>query len=233
MFSDINLIFAKPKCSDNPFAYYPEVYNQDLAKSIIGPNNKYDLTHFSQHEVNIVREVLSVVSSKYPVKYQSLGLVNEAYVITYKPRYVLFEIAIIKYKDSGAYLDKFATAYAFANKGAEFRLAALGAFEESINKIPFSVLDEFASLNFAFTCILFSRLYEQEWEFDSAIYWLKKALLRGGLNNDHLKSKIKEIQKRKEDVERTGKHKRTRKVSVENEKFENDVHNAAMWFLRE
>lgn len=233
MFPNIDLILAKPKGSDNPFTYYPETYNQDSSKSIIGANNKYDLTRFSQHEIDILKAVFSTVSAKYPAEYQSLGLVNESYEITYKPRYILFEIAVIKYKETESYFDKFAAAFAFANKGADFRLAAISLFEESINKIPFSVLDEFASLNFAFTCNLFSRLYEQEWEFDNAIYWLKKALYRSGLNNDYLKNKIKEIQQRKEDVARNGKHKRNRKISAENEKFENDVHNAAIWFLQE
>lgn len=233
MLFDIDLILTKPKGSDNPFTYYPETYNQDSSKSIIGANSKYDLTRLSQHELDILNAVFSTVSAKYPVKYQALGLVNEAYVITYKPRYILFEIAVTKYKETESYFDKFAAAFAFANKGADFRLAALKTFEESINKIPFSILDEFASLNFALTCNLFSRLYEQEWEFDNSIYWLRKALYRIGLNNNYLKNKIKEIQQRKKDVEQTGKHKRSRKISVENEKFENDVHNAAIWFLQE
>lgn len=233
MLFDINSLFAKSKSQNNSFSYYPDYYSQDSSKSIVGESGKYDLTRFSQHEADVVRKVLSVVAEKYPTEYQSLGLVNESYVITYKPRYVLFEIAVIKYKDAQSPYGKFAAAYAFANKGADYRLAALGEFEESIGEISFDVLDEFVSLNSASICILFSKLYEQEWEFDSAIYWLKMALRRGGLNDEFLKGKINEIETKKKNVERSGKQKRNRKTSAATEEFENDVHNAAMWFLQE
>lgn len=233
MFLDIDLILARPKGPDNPYVYYPERYEQDSSKSLISANNKYDLTRFSQHEADIIREVLSTVKTKYPAGYQSLGLVNEAYVITYKPRYVLFEIAVTKYWNSASAFDKFAVAYAFANKGADFRLAAIGAFEEAIGEIPFTVLDKFASLNFALTCNMFSKLYEQEWEFDNAIFWLKKAIHRGGLNSKCFAERINEIEKRKIEVVKNNKHKRNRRISVETEKFEYDVHVAALRFIQE
>lgn len=233
MFLDIDLILARPKGLGNPYVYYPEQYEQDSSQSIIAVNSKYDLTRFSPHEVDVIREVLSTVKTKYPAKYQALGLVNEAYVITYKPRYVLFEIATTKYRNSESDFDKFAVAYALANKGADFRLAAIGAFEESIKKIPFTVLDKFASLNFAFTCDMFSKLYEQEWEFDNAIFWLKKAIRRGGLNNKYFAERINKIKKRKIDVTKNNKHKRNRRISIENEKFEHDVHAAALRFIQE
>ena len=149
----------------------------------------------------------------------------------YKPRYVLFEIAATRYRNSASAFDKFAVAYAFANKGADFRLAAISAFEESIKEIPFTVLDKFASLNFAIICNVFSELYEREWEFDSAIFWLKKAILHGGLNNKYFEKRIEEIEKRKIDVIENNKRKRNRRVSVENEKFENAVHAAALQFI--
>ena len=233
MFLDIDLILARPKGLGNPYVYYPEQYEQDSSQSIIAVNRKYDLTRFSPHEVDVIREVLSIVKTKYPAKYQALGLVNEAYVITYKPRYVLFEIAATKYRNSKSDFDKFAVAYALACKGADFRLAAIGAFEESIEKIPFTVLDKFASLNFAFTCNMFSKLYEQEWEFDNAIFWLKKAIRRGGLNNKYFAERINKIKKRKIDVIKNNKHKRNRRISVENEKFEHDLHAAALRFIQE
>lgn len=233
MFLDIDLFLTRPKGPDNPYVYYPEQYKQDSSQSIIAANNRYDLTCFSQHESDVIREVLYTVKTKYPAEYQALGLVNEAYVITYKPRYVLFEIAVIKYRNSASCFDKFAVAYAFANKGADFRLAAIGAFEEAIGEIPFTVLDKFASLNFAEICNKFSKLYEQEWEFDSAIFWLKKAILRGGLNNKYFAERIREIKKRKIDIIKSNKRKRNRRISVENEKFEYDVHAAALQFIQE
>lgn len=233
MFLDIDLILARPKKPNNPFVYYPEQYEQDPSQSIIASNNKYDLTRFSQHEAGVIRKVLFTVKAKYPAEYQSLGLVNEAYVITYKPRYVLFEIAVTKYRNSASAFDKFAVAYALANKGADFRLAAIGAFEESIGEIPFTVLDKFSSLSFAFTCNMFSKLYEQEWEFDNAIFWLKKAIHRGGLNNKYFAERIREIEKRKIDIIKNNKHKRNSRISVENEKFEHDVQAAALRFIQE
>ena len=233
MLLDIDLILARPKGPNNPYAYYPEQYEQNSSQSIIAANYKYDLTRFSQHEADVVRKVLSIVKTKYPAEFQSLGLVNEAYVIKYKPRYVLFEIAVTKYRNSASAFDKFAVAYAFANKGADFRLAAIGAFEEAIGKIPFTVLDKFASLDFTFTCNMFSKLYEQEWEFDNAIFWLKKAIRRGGLNSKYFAERINKIKKRKIDVIRNNKHKRNRRISIENEKFEHDVHAAALRFIQE
>ena len=41
------------------------------------------------------------------------------------------------------------------------------------------------------------------------------------------------IKKRKIDVIRNNKHKRNRRISVENEKFEHDVHAAALRFIQE
>lgn len=232
MLFGIGSFFERNAQSTKPL-YYPEEYKQDPTKSIIGLDNKYDLTRFSQHEAEIVRRVLLVTKDKYPPEYQSLGLVNESYVITYKPRYVLFEIAVIKYRDSSNAYDKFAAAFAFANKGAEYRLAALEEFEESIGNVSISVLDKFSSFSFESTCVLFSKLYEQEWKFDNAVYWLKMASRRGTLNAGFLNERIKEVQTRKENADQTGKKKRNRKISLENEQFERDVHNAAKMFLQE
>jgi hypothetical protein len=233
MIFDIGLILARLKGPNNPYIYYPEQYEQDSSQSIIAANNRYDLTRFSQHEAAVIREVLYTVKTKYPAEYQALGLVNEAYVITYKPRYVLFEIAVTKYRNSASCFDKFAVAYAFANKGSDFRLAAIGAFEEAIGEISFTVLDKFASLSFAKICNEFSKLYEQEWEFDSAIFWLKKAICRGGLNNKYFAERISEIEKRKIDIIKNNKRKRNRRISAENEKFEYDLHAAALQFIQE
>ena len=80
---------------------------------------------------------------------------------------------------------------------------------------------------------MFSKLYEQEWEFDNAIFWLKKAIHRGGLNNKYFVERINKIKKRKIDVIKNNKHKRNRQISVENEKFEHDVHAAALRFIQE
>lgn len=228
----LDFLLSRPKGVNNPFEYYPDSYPQDSNKSIITADGRYDLKHFSAHEVSIIQTVLSTVNKKYPSKLKSIGLANESYVITYKPRYVLFEIIVIKYQNSDSPLDQFSVAYAYAMKGAQFRKRALNFFEKSIKNIHFSTLDKFASVNSAFVYMKFSELYEQEWEFDKAVFWLKQAIKREGLNNQYLRDRINKIEERKAKViEKNLKKRAQRKPSSKDTEFEIDVHNAALRFI--
>lgn len=148
-----------PKGIRNPFQYYPESFLQDKDESIICLNGMYDITRFSVHERDVIKDVLYTVKRKYPKKFASMGLINESYPIVYKPRYILFEIAIILYGESLNPIDLFSVSFANATKGAIFRKEAISYFEKSFEKISYRTFDKFASQNFCFVCIKFSELY--------------------------------------------------------------------------
>ena len=169
MIFDLDLRFAPPKGVDNPFRYYPEYYVQDKNQSIITERGRYDLTRFSAHESKIVRDVVLTSIQKYPSALQSLGLVNESYVITYKPRYVLFEIAEILFENSLRPEDRVAAAFAYAQRGAIYREKSIFLFENSIDYVSFRTLDQFASLNSAVLYLTIAELYEKEKRYEDAV----------------------------------------------------------------
>ena len=226
MSSNLFLLLSAPKGIKNPFLYYPECYTQDRNESVVAENGKYDLTRFSAHEVKTIREVLSVSQSKYPERYRALGLANESYVIVYKPRYILFEILVSLYKNSENPLDMIAVSFAYSQKGAMFRKEAIEFFEKSNKFVGFKTLDKFSSLSSASFYLKVAELYEQENENELAIYWLKKSLLRGGLNAEYLKSKIESIENK------PPRMKRKRSPSESSIEFEKKVHLAASYFIR-
>ena len=225
MIFDLDLRFATPKGAGNPFRYYPEYYVQDKKQSIITERGRYDLTRFSAHESKIVRDVVSTSIHKYPVALQSLGLVNESNVITYKPRYVLFEIAEILYENSLRPEDRVAAAFAYAQRGANYREKSILLFEYSSDYVSFRTLDQFASLSSATLYLIMSELYEKEKRYEDAVYWIEKAVRRGGLNNEYLMGKAKYLK------ENPPKSKRTRKPSEADMDFDSKVHRAALYFI--
>lgn len=226
MLLDLDLLLAKPKNAKNPFLYYPESYPQDRNQSIIASDNKYDLKKFSLHESNIIQQVILTVFSKYPAHLRSLGLVNESYVIVYKPRYVLFEIAIIMYENSSRPEDILSAAYAYSQKGALFRKNAIDLYEKSISFVSFQTLDKFASLYSAGIYSDIAALYEKEKDYESSIYWMKKVLKRGGLNNRYYEKKILELGNKVPPVARKSK-----KISDSQAEFEKNVRSAALYFM--
>ena len=229
---DLDLMLAKPKGPNNPFQYYPEHYAQDPKMSIVSEDGRYDFDKFSRHEESVIRSVLLNVSKKYPKEFLSIGLVNESYVVVYKPRYILFELAIIKYEKSVLPIDQIAVAYAYAMKGARFRNLSIDFFEKSINKVSFSVLDKFASVNSSFAYMKLSELYEREWNYEKSIFWLRKSMKRGGLNNRHLQERVNDINTKIEKLAAGKLKKRTAKKPSEKDiEFDCAVHNAAIRFL--
>lgn len=225
MIFDLDLRFAPPKGADNPFRYYPEYYVQDKNQSIVTERGRYDLTRFSTHESKIVRDVVFTSIQKYPVALQSLGLVNESYVITYKPRYVLFEIAEILFENSLRPEDRVAAAFAYAQRGAIYREKSILLFENSIDYVSFRTLDQFASLNSAALYLTMAELYEKEKRYEDAVYWIEKAIKRGGLNNAYLMDKVKYLK------ENPPKGRRMRKASEAGTDFDSKVHRAALYFI--
>lgn len=223
---DLALRLARPKGPNNPFFYYPEDYDQDPSQSIVDENNKYDLTKFSRHESGIIFKAIDVVRNKYPCNLSALGLVNESYVIVYKPRYVLFEIAVIMYSESIVPEEQLAAAFAYSQKGAMYRKNAISLYEKSINRVSFKTLDMFSSLSSASIFLNLAELYEKEFQYCNSLYWLQKALYRGGLNNSYIKGKMKSI---KDKIDRSPR--KTRSPNKNTIDFENSVHNAAIYFM--
>lgn len=227
MLFDLDLLLAREKGSGNPFRYYPDTYLQASSQSIIDSSGKYDMAHFSKHEADVIQDVVKNSAQKYPENLFALGLVNESYVITYKPRSVLFEIVTSNFQKSNSPKDQFAVAFAYSQKGAAFRTTALEYFEQSVNKVSFRTLDMFASLSSSIAYLKFSELYEQEHNYEAAVLWLKKAIKRGGLNNNYLKQKIFEISSK----DPCAKRKSSR--SKQNAELEKAVNNAAIYFTRQ
>lgn len=65
---------------------------QDSSQSIVTENSIYDFNRLSSHEIAVIITVLrNAYSDKYHSSLRGIGLMNEAYPITYKPRYILLE----------------------------------------------------------------------------------------------------------------------------------------------
>lgn len=197
--------------------------NQSLTK-----NGSYDLKNFSKHEIDTIKHVLKIVKQKYPKSYRSLGLANESSIIKYKPRYILYELIILKYGQSDNFIDKFAVALAYESKGAAYRKDAIKYFEESEKHVSPKIMNNFISYMPLCVYTMFAKLYEQEHDFDKAIYYTKIAKNYGDSDNPYFDTHINELSQKKKKVV----SKRTRKISAERIEFEKDVTNSAKLFLK-
>lgn len=208
--------------------YIPDItWSQDSAQSST-KDGTYDLKNFSNHEIDTIKHVLKIVKQKYPENYRSLGLANESYIIKYKPRYILYELIILKYSQSDNFIDKFAVALAYESKGATYRQCAIKYFEGSINHVSPKIMDDFISYMPSHVYTIFAKLYEQEHDFDKAIYYTKLAQKYGDLNNPYFNIHISELLQKAT----KGVRKRNRKISTERIEFEKDVTNSARLFLK-
>lgn len=226
MIFDLGLLASSPKGPDNPFLYYPEYYDQDASQSVIDQNHKYDMDNFSKHEATIIRDVLYTTQKKYPKEFWAPGLVNESYPIKYKPRYILFEAAILLYKDSKLPIEQISVAFAYSQKGAYYRKEALKFYEKSINDVPFYTLDKFASISSYAMYLTLSTLYEKEHEYEKAVVWMKKAKKRAGAHTTFYDQKIEELSKKE-----APKPKKRKMPSDENLIFEEKVTSVAQYCI--
>lgn len=226
MIFDLDLLASSPKGPDNPFLYYPEYYDQDASQSVIDQNHKYDMDNFSKHEATIIRDVLYTTQKKYPKEFWAPGLVNESYPIKYKPRYILFEAAILLYKDSKLPIEQISVAFAYSQKGAYYRKEALKFYEKSINDVPFYTLDKFASISSYAMYLTLSTLYEKEHEYEKAVVWMKKAKKRAGAHTTFCDQKIEELSKKE-----APKPKKKKMPSDENLIFEEKVTSVAQYCI--
>ena len=200
---------------------------QDSDLSIITEDGRYDLTRFSAHEADTIRHVFDVVKEKYPQEYQSIGLASESYPIKYKPRYVLFESIILLYADSDNPVDNFAVSLAYESKGAYFRKQAIEYFEKSEPYINTDFMRDFVSYMPLHVYTMFAKLYEQEHEYEKAIYYTEKARNWSSLGNDYFDRHIDELLEK----QRTVAPPRKMNMSERQRKFEENVTAAAKYFL--
>lgn len=202
-------------------------WSQDRDQSICTSDGRYDLKKFSNHESATVNHILKVVKNKYPKQYQSMGLVNEAYMIKYKPRYVLFEIAIILYEKSENPIDKLAVSLAYESKGAYFRKNAIDYFESAEPYITPEFMQDFISYMPLKVYTTFADLYEGEHEYEKAIKYINIAKKYGDADNPHFDMHINKILEKQS----KGLQKSIMKMSKKQQEFENDVTEAAKRFL--
>lgn len=213
--------------SNNLYEYYPNDYSQDSSKSIINRENMYDLTRFSTHEDQIIKQVLCITKQKYPEKYQAIGLANESYTVIYKPRYILFEIIVLLYSGSKKPLDMMAVAFAYESKGAAFRQDAISFFEKAMRNINFHELDKFASVSTDAIFLKFSTVYEREHEYEKAIKCLQNASKHGRVSKIYCKEQIDKLKIKMA----TAKPLRKRKISDSQVEFENNLRIAALKYI--
>jgi len=175
--------------------YYAEEYAQDKDKSILD-GNMYDLTRFSEHESETILSVFENVEKKYPPAHRAMGLVNESYPVIYKPRYVLFETAVIRHKDSKDPLDRMAVALAYEEKGAFFRKKAIEYFESSSFVLDGEDIKLFHSYPPFVIFVKFSKVYESEHLYEKAAFCMYRAAALYPKNAAHFSSEGKRIREK-------------------------------------
>lgn len=206
--------------------YHPDLYSQDTKKSVIDSDKRYDLKRFSSHEADIIYRVLRTADTKYHPLLKSLGLVNESVSIKYKPRYVLFDIVILKYEKSQNMVDRLAVALAYETKGAFFRKQAISYFEDSIKHVGKDVLDLFNACSAASVYTKLGDIYEKEHEYKKAMSCFKKARTLKGASEEYLSERISKLEKKLENPPKGRKQKKPDYYDA----FEADVRNAAIAF---
>lgn len=200
---------------------------QSLPQRVVDENGRYDLKRFSRYEENTVWEVLRKVDRKYSGKLRSMGLANEAYPITYKPRYVLFDIIIVRHEKSSSPIDKLAVALAYESKGAFFRKEAISYFESAVQTVDISKINGFSSYPPMSVYLKFSELYEKEHDYKKAIFFVKKAMASKGSSKEYCKEQISKLEKKLANPPRTRKSKKPDYY----DDFECDVRRASIAFL--
>ena len=101
--------------------------------SYITNDNKYDFSRIHPADIKTINEVLQVAySTKYKENERSIGIINETYPIKYLPRYVLYEIVIMKYALSKKPIDLLSVAIAYESKGSQYADKAKYYYEQYI-----------------------------------------------------------------------------------------------------
>lgn len=200
-------------------------FNDASDRILTADGHYYDLTRFSKTEADTIINILAKVDRLYSDK--SVGLVCESAPIVYKPRYVLYEIAILLYSTSKEPIDQLAVALAYETKGAYFRKQAIQYFEKSISKIRYSKLKKFYSYSPFTIYIKFAQLYDKEHDYQNTIFCLKKAKKCKGANRKLIKSEIKRIEEKMVNPPKRRKSTMPERQAL----FEQQVTTAAKFFI--
>lgn len=161
---------------------------QDSSQSIVTENSIYDFNRLSSHEIDVIITVLrNAYSDKYHSSLRGIGLMNEAYPITYKPRYILLEAVVLLFENSHNSYDTLAVAEAYRNKGAAYRVQAIENYEKYLAKANVFkkrlIREHFIMFSDIFLYNNLSTLYEAEHNLWRA---LKYAEMAEALNSDLL-----------------------------------------------
>lgn len=208
------------------YEYSPESYNQDSTQNIV-LNGKYDLTHFSEHEDAVIKQVVNNSKAKYPSNLLSMGIANESYSIVYKPRYILFEMIIIAFGNSPHPLDQTAVGFAYIQKGASYRQDAIRYLESSLPHVAVKELNRFASLSAGSLFLAIAEAHEKEHNYEKAIEWYTQAQKASWVSKAYLAQKIEELHIKNQNW----KPLRRKKVTEEQIEFEKNTHEAALRYL--
>lgn len=159
---------------------HPEVFSQNTNESVTTAAGRYDFTRLSHQEYDIIKSVLTVAdSAKYPKKLRGLGLANEAYCITYKPRYILHEIIVQRYATSKNPYDLLAVAAAYKTKGAFGRDRAIEYYEAYLKSANLfqkrTAAIYFPDAAEPFFSYQLSELYEMAYRLPEALSYARRA----------------------------------------------------------
>lgn len=213
----------------NRKTYIPNSYSQDSEKSIVDENGRYDFCQFSTHESSVIKNVLKTAYKKYPEEIRSVGLANESSSIRYKARDVLFDMVIVLYAYSDSIIDQFAVAMAYETKGAYFRKDALSYFEKVCDKITPDFMSQFLYYSPLSVYSKFSKLYEDEHDYEKAIELTKLAWKYGDPNNQSFNNRISLLEAKLSDPPK----KRNTKMSQARIQLENNIRQASNNFISE
>lgn len=157
---------------------HPVYVPQNSKNSIVSSDGRYDFDVLSPEELDVIQQVLKN-SQRSCYVYHSLGLLNEAYSIVYKPRYILLEIIIQKYSKSNHPVDALAVAEAYRLKGTMFREAALKYYEFYLKHSPIwtkrKVCGIYTDANEPFLSYHIAELYQSVSRLDDALKFAKRA----------------------------------------------------------
>lgn len=145
----------------------------------------------------------------------------------YKPRYILFEIIVQLYKETTDPLDLVAVSFAYESKGAIKRKKALEYYEKAKKYINLWELNEFSSVSVPSYFLKIAKAYESEHKYKEAMECLKIVEICKECNTKLIKEKISRL-KGISEVKPVWK----RKTSEKQIEFENDVTNAALYYIR-
>lgn len=135
--------------------------------SVNKTNEYYQFDTINEDEQNLIMKIIKM-SNKADIK--SLEFYSLSNNVIYKCRYILFELMVLKYKDSPLLYDQLVTGLAYKEKGAFYRPAAIEYIQNYVDKANnedwFRVNQLIPKSSIL---LILSELYEKEYDFTSAL----------------------------------------------------------------